>query len=100
MPRSLIGPVDLGTHVAHVVPRAKPMSRLILERPLFSVATAFGVGLAVGGAMAPRFQRIAMAAAARYLARELLAQALSMPRDGNLIPENDNVHIESTQALD
>lgn len=76
------------------------MSRVIQERPLFSVATAFGVGLVVGGAMSSNFQRIAMAAAARYVARELLAQVFSMPRDGNLIPENDNVHIESTQALD
>lgn len=77
------------------------MLRMIRERPLISLATAFGVGLVVGGAMSPRLQRIAMAAAARYAAREFVALVLSMPRNRNLIiPENDNVQTESPHALD
>ncbi|MBV9948435.1 MAG: hypothetical protein JOZ69_16410 [Myxococcales bacterium] len=48
----------------------------VRARPWSSVAAAIGVGFIVGGALSFRAGRIAMAAAARHLARELLKQVL------------------------
>lgn len=82
------------------------MSRIIRKRPLIFVATAFGIGFVAGGAMSTGFQRIAIAAAARYVARRLLAQVLSKSRDKNElrsrnpIPENHHVQTQTPHALD
>ena len=48
----------------------------IRQRPLMSIAAAVGVGFVVGGALTFRAGRLALAAAARHVARELMKQVL------------------------
>jgi hypothetical protein len=48
----------------------------IRRRPLASILFAVGVGFVVGGALSFRAGRLALAAAARHLGRELLKQTL------------------------
>jgi hypothetical protein len=55
---------------------AEAIVRRIRRRPLTSLAVAIGVGFVVGGALSFRAGRVALAAAARHVARELLKQVL------------------------
>jgi len=55
---------------------ARTLARHIRTRPLASLAVAVGVGFAVGGALSFRAGRIALAVAARHVARELLKRVL------------------------
>lgn len=60
--------------------RVSDISRALFERirrrPLASLAVALGVGIVVGGALSFRAGRIALAAAARHVAHEVLKQVL------------------------
>jgi hypothetical protein len=64
-----------GLHV-RVRDLARALSGRIRERPLVSLAAAVGVGFLVGGALTFRAGRIALTAAARRIAREMLKQVL------------------------
>jgi hypothetical protein len=55
---------------------ARAIAARIRQKPLSSVAVAVGIGFAVGGALTFRAGRLALAAAARHVARELLKQIL------------------------
>jgi hypothetical protein len=48
----------------------------IRERPLASLGVGLGLGFLIGGALSFRAGRIALAAAARHVAREILKQVL------------------------
>lgn len=61
---------------ARVSTVARAIARHIRSRPLTSIAVTVGVGFVVGGALSFRTGRIALGAAARHLARELLKQLL------------------------
>ena len=56
------------------------LSRAVLQRicrrPLASLAVAIGIGFTVGGALSFRAGRVALAVAARHVAREVLKQVL------------------------
>ncbi len=64
----------------HVGPRMADLARAISERirhrPFTSLAVAVGLGFAIGGALTFRAGRVAIAAATRHVARELLKQVL------------------------
>jgi hypothetical protein len=55
---------------------ALAISERIRRRPAIALAAAIGVGFAIGGALTFRAGRIAIAAAARRVARELLKQVI------------------------
>jgi hypothetical protein len=55
---------------------AEAIVRRIRRRPLTSLAVAIGVGFVVGGALSFRAGRVALAAAVRHIAREVLKQVL------------------------
>jgi hypothetical protein len=61
---------------ARVSDLSRAVEHRIRSRPLVSLAVAVGVGFVIGGALSFRAGRIALAAAARHLARELLKQVL------------------------
>jgi ElaB/YqjD/DUF883 family membrane-anchored ribosome-binding protein len=61
---------------ARVSELARAIGRRIRERPMTSLAVAIGVGFVVGGALSFRAGRIAFAAAARHVTREVLKQVL------------------------
>jgi ElaB/YqjD/DUF883 family membrane-anchored ribosome-binding protein len=67
---------DLEGPAARVSALARATARRIRARPLASFAIAVGIGFVVGGALSFRAGRIALAAAARHVARELLKQVL------------------------
>ncbi len=62
------------------VSRAGGLTRAVMQRirrrPLASLAVAVGAGFVVGGALSFRAGRIALRAAARHVAREVLKQLL------------------------
>jgi hypothetical protein len=64
-----------GPHV-RVKDLARALADRIRQRPLASLAAAIGVGFLVGGALTFRAGRIALAAAARHVARVVLKQVL------------------------
>jgi len=55
---------------------ARALVHRIRERPMTAVAVAVGVGFVVGGALTFRVGRVALAAAFRRVAREVLKQVL------------------------
>jgi hypothetical protein len=52
------------------------LAHLVRQRPIASLAVAIGVGFLVGGALSFRAGRVALAAAGRRVAREVLKQVL------------------------
>ncbi|MGD0674684.1 MAG: hypothetical protein ABSC94_04655 [Polyangiaceae bacterium] len=54
----------------------KSVARTIASKPASSLAAALGIGFLVGGALSFRAGRIALGAASRRVARELLKQLL------------------------
>ncbi len=61
---------------ARVNELARRFARRIHDRPWTSLAVALGIGFVVGGALSFRAGRVALAAAARHVARGLLKQVL------------------------
>ncbi|HXN33840.1 MAG TPA: hypothetical protein VN894_18350 [Polyangiaceae bacterium] len=55
---------------------ARAMIGRIRRRPIASLAVAAGLGFVIGGALSFRGGRIALGAAARHVAREVLKQVL------------------------
>jgi hypothetical protein len=55
---------------------AHAIAQRIRRQPLTSAAVVLGLGFAIGGALTFRAGRIALAAAARHLANEILKQVL------------------------
>jgi hypothetical protein len=55
---------------------AAAIARRIRSRPLTTIALTIGLGFIAGGALSFRTGRIALGAAARHVARELLKQLL------------------------
>ena len=80
VPQALVPPGHRSPIVEHFGLRfsdlALAISERIRRRPLTSLAAAVGVGFAIGGALTFRAGRLAIAAAARRVARELLKQVL------------------------
>jgi ElaB/YqjD/DUF883 family membrane-anchored ribosome-binding protein len=70
------GMTELEGPAARVADLARAVARRIRERPIKSLAVAIGVGFVVGGALSIRAGRMALAAAARHVAREVLKQVL------------------------
>jgi hypothetical protein len=70
------GPIDLEGPGARVLELVRAIERRIAQRPLTAVAAAIGIGFLVGGALSFRAGRIALAAATRYVAREVFKQVL------------------------
>lgn len=68
--------VDIEGPATRVLELARAVARRIEQRPLTALAAAVGVGFVVGGALSFRAGRIALAAAARHVARELFKQVL------------------------
>jgi hypothetical protein len=62
--------------VARVEELARALAWRVRERPMATLAVAMGVGFLVGGALTFRAGRIALAVAARRVAREVLKQVL------------------------
>jgi hypothetical protein len=73
-----LGPdsIELEGLQARVIELARALAKRIRERPLASLAAGIGVGFLIGGALTFRAGRIALAAAARHVAREVLKQVL------------------------
>jgi hypothetical protein len=67
---------ELEGPAARIGSLAQAVAGRIRARPLASIAFAIGIGFAVGGALSFRAGRVALAAAARHIARELLKQVL------------------------
>jgi hypothetical protein len=61
---------------ARALELARALYTRIRERPLTSLAVAVGVGFLVGGALSFRAGRLALVAAARRVAQEVLKQVL------------------------
>jgi hypothetical protein len=61
---------------ARVAELARALAWRVRERPVATLAVAVGVGFLVGGALTFRAGRIALAVAARRVAREVLKQVL------------------------
>lgn len=61
---------------AHMRNLSRAVLQRICRRPLASLAVAIGVGFVVGGALSFRAGRVALAVAARHVAREVLKQVL------------------------
>jgi hypothetical protein len=61
---------------ARISDLARAIARRIRRRPITSLAAAIGVGFLVGGALSFRAGRVALAAAARHVTREVLKQVL------------------------
>ncbi len=70
LPAGLEGP---GAQLRELV---EVVLRRVRKRPLTAVAAAVGLGFLVGGALSFRAGRAALAAGARYVAREVLKQVL------------------------
>jgi hypothetical protein len=60
----------------HLRELAEAIVRRIRRRPITALAAAIGAGFIVGGALSFRAGRVALAAAFRHVARELLKQVL------------------------
>jgi hypothetical protein len=75
-PPQVRDPAESDGPVARVSSLAVAFSGRVRKRPLTSLAVAIGVGFVVGGALSFRAGRLALTAAARHLARELLKQVL------------------------
>lgn len=70
------GSVDVQGPAARILELVRAVGRRIERRPLTALVAAVGVGFIVGGALSFRAGRIALAAAARHLAREVSKQVL------------------------
>jgi len=67
---------ELEGPAARIGELAQALVRRIRDRPLAALGVALGVGFLVGGALSFRAGRIALAAAARRVGREVLKQVL------------------------
>jgi ElaB/YqjD/DUF883 family membrane-anchored ribosome-binding protein len=69
-------PIDVEGPSARLGDLARAIARRIEGRPFASIVVGLGIGFVVGGALSFRAGRIALAAAARHVAREVLKQVL------------------------